>query len=295
MPRRLRPRLPRGRSASPRPCRCALFCPCSSTTPTGSRWPATAAARSCRSPCGRSWSARCSTAWTAPRRSAGPRSSSPATTARRATSPPTCGPGCTHGPCASIPHAASPMSPISPPRRTSSACASPPSTRSWEQRPGTSRAEVRAALGPGRTGRSENGARPARWRPRTGTTPSHPWSSSLRWPSARRSPTPRCARRRMSCASASSSTSRRRRPRSWPWATSASTRSRIAASSRSAAASSTSTPPRRIAPSAWTSSTSRSSPYASSPRSPSARSGRRSRSRSRRPPNSLHHTSSVET
>ena len=64
-------------------------------------------------------------------RPAARRSSSPATTARRAIWPPTCARGSRRGRCASTRAAASPTSRTSRRRRTSSACASPRSTRCW--------------------------------------------------------------------------------------------------------------------------------------------------------------------
>ena len=128
------------------------------------------------------------------------------------------------------------------------------------------------------------GARPSR--------PSRRSSSCRPWRSARRSPTPRCARTPSRCARATSSTSTRSSATSSPPATSASTRSTTAASSPSAAASSTSTRRRRTAPSAWTSSTSRSSRCARSRPSPSARWATSTRSRSRPPPSSPPSTAS---
>ena len=90
---------------------------------------ARAAARSSRRRCAPTSSPRCSTASTTRSPPGAPRSSSPATTGRRRTSRPTCAPGCTRAPCASPRAAASPTSPTWRRRRTSSACASPRSTR----------------------------------------------------------------------------------------------------------------------------------------------------------------------
>ena len=99
----------------------------SPSTPTAPRSSPMAAARSCRSRCGPTWSRR----WPTARRPTARRSWWRATTARRATSPPTCARGSSRGRCASTPAAAWPTSRTSRRRRTSSACAWPRSTPCW--------------------------------------------------------------------------------------------------------------------------------------------------------------------